>query len=540
MKTRRKLLDNKGAALVTILIAVTFMTIMASSLMYMAYMNYLTKSMRYSATDNFYTDEFALDDLSTSLQQIAAEKGNIDAARQAILDSIGKTITDGHNAYTESDVLGLIRVASQEASISVNCAYVEGGVLTQDSLEEGADYIKLRGVMITATTPEGYQSTITSDITISFPNTLPGTMDINDFSVLTDSPLVFDKGGSRYYSGNMFVQSPGGGTALLVDNNTVVGLLSPQAMIVGDVVVKGNSILHVTGSMIVYGRITVERGSTLICSGEILHQGDINNGNLNSGGTIIGISSGVGNPDLAQSDLLPDTGLVGSLFRDVKVWGKPLDGGPYQWFDYNLEMYSDYASNNFTLQGDPSGVQTHVFGQNQTINTGDNYENALILSTNDIIYNVSISFPNTTIMTTGSVTYLTTQGTSYMSKMSDEAFETAKNYLFCPPETQLNPYDGSGNPNTRVYFPKHGGGGQSINAYTTDDYDINDFPNGNKTTVAGRTFVHDDGTDPMNYLPVSYFLADDTSTIISKIFAAPTGSANPKNSVIIYELWSKD
>ncbi len=528
MKTRRKLLDNKGAALVTILIAVTFMTIMASSLMYMAYMNYLTKSMRYSATDNFYTDEFALDELATTLQQIAADETSMENARIAILNSVGKTSRNGHNAYTESDVQGLIQLASREAgidSISVNCAYVESGVLKEDSLEEGSDYIKLRGVMITATTQEGYQSTITSDITISFPNTIPGTMDINDFSILTDSPLVYNTGGSRYYSGNMFVQAPGGGTALSVSGHTVVGLLSPQAMIVGDIEVKENSVLHVTGTLIVYGGITVEAGSTLICSGEIMHTENIENH-----GTIKGIESGdyLGQT-VDRSDKLPDTGLVGSLFKEVQVWGKPIDGGAAQWYDFSLEMYADHQSNNFTLDGDPSGVQTHIFGQDQTINTGDSYENALILSTKDITYNVSTSFPNTTIMTTGSVNYLTEQGTSYMSKMNDEAFEAAKSYLFCPPETQLNPFDGSGNPNTRVYF-----------ANPNDDYNIDDFPAENKTTDDGRTFVHGDGAEPQNYLPVSYFLSENTSSIISEIFAKPTGTANPKNSIIVYELWSKD
>lgn len=539
MKIIRKRLDNKGAALVTILIAVTFMTIMASSLMYMAYMNYLTKSMRYSSRDNFYTDEFALDELSTALQQTAANENNMLDARRAILDGVGKTSRDGHNAYTESVVASLIQVAKQEAGIddiTVSCAYAQGGVLTEDSLEEGSDYIKLRGVMITAKTVEGYQSTITSDITIVFPNTLPGTMDINDFSVLTDSPMEFRSGGSCYYSGNMFVHAPSGGTALHVDNHTVVGLLSPQAMIIGDVVVEGNSILHVTGSLIVYGTITVERGSTLICSGEVMHEGITNRG------TIKGISPGdYAGQTLERSEYLNNlpsgTGVVGSLFRDVKVWGTPLDGGGPQWFDFSLEMYADHQSNNFTLNGDASGVQTHIFGQNQTINSGTTYENALILSTKDIIYNVDMTFPNTTIMTTGSISYLTSQGTSYMSKMSDEAFEIAKNYLFCPPETQLNPSNGSSNPNTRVYFPRHGDG----SAYTTDDYSLDDFSSSNKTTVDGYTFAHDDDpSQPMNYLPIYYFLEEDTSSIISEIFAAPTGTANPKNSMIVYELWSKD
>lgn len=537
MKTRKKLLDNKGAALVTILIAVTFMTIMASSLMYMAYMNYLTKSMRYSSTDNFYTDEFALDELATALQQIAADATNITAARNAILTGVGETSRDGHHAYTESKVQSLIKVASQEATISVNCAYVQNGVLTKDSLYDGGTYITLYGVMITATTPEGYQSTITSDITISFPNSLPGTMDINDFSILTDSPMIFNTGGSRYYSGNMFIQALGGSpnVALKVDNHTVVGLLSPQAMIVGDVVVDNGSILHVTGSLVVYGSITVQNGSTLICSGELTHSGAI----TNNGGTIKGISAGdYAAQTVEMSDQLDvENGLVASLFRNVRVWGRSVDGGdtaPYKWLDYSLEMYGANASNNFMLKGHSSGVQTHIFGQDQTINTGYSYENALILSTKDIRYNVSMTFPNTTIMTTGTISYLTSQGTSYMSKMSDEAFEIAKSYLFCPPETQLNPFDGSGNPNTRVYFPKH----NDNTAYTTEDYDLSTFSNENKTTDDGRTFAHDD--ENYNYLPISYFLAEDTSNIISNIFAAPTGTANPRNSVIIYELWSKD
>lgn len=533
-KIGKKQLDNRGAALVTILIAVTFMTIMASSLIYMAYMNYLTKSMRYSSTDNFYTDEFALDELSTALQQTAANESTIAAARTAITTAVGKTSINGHNAYTESSVENLINLASQEASISVNCAYMQNGNLTKDSLEEGSDYIKLRGVMITATTQEGYQSTITSDITIYFPNVVPGTMDINDFSVLTDSPVVYEKGGSHYYSGNMFIQAPSGGTALKVDNGTVVGLLSPQAMVVGDIEVKGNSILHVTGTLIVYGEITVEEGSTLICSGELMHEGLQNDGEVKG---ISGIHSGYNAGQTLEKseyfDTLPEgTGVVGSLFRDVKVWGSVgPDSDPYQWHDFSLDLYGQYQNDMFTLSGHSSGVQTHIWGQEQTINTGDSYENALILSTKDITYNVSLSFPNTTIMTTGSIDYLTTQGTSYMSKMSDEAFETAKNYLFCPPGTQFNPDDGTGNhPNTRIYFASG----------TTADYDLGDFPNENKTTVDGYTFAHGDGSQPMNYLPVYYFLVEDTSTIISELFAVPTGSPNPKNSTIIYELWSKD
>lgn len=542
METRRKQLDNKGAALVTILIAVTFMTIMASSLMYMAYMNYLTKSMRYSATDNFYTDEFALDDLATSLQQVAASKTTLDGptgARQAVLNAVGDSgESSSPRTYNSDDVRNLIQVASQEATISVNCTidatdptYGSNTLIAED------DYIKLRGVTITATTPEGYQSTITSDITIAFPNTLPGTMDINDFSVITDSPLVFNNGGSRYFSGNVFAQKTGtgGGDALVVDNNTVVGLLSQQVMIVGDVHVTGNSTLHVTGNMTVYGKITVDSGSALICSGRILHQKDIF-----GGGTFKGIDKNEpGNPDLARSPLLSDDGLVDSLFLDVWVRNHADDEKTF-----DIELYDQGFDETLRFDtGNPNDPRCYIFSANQTlnVNAGSEYENALILVETSGTYPTTLSLAvhdgvmaRTTIMSTGPVVYHYEQGTSYMSKMSDEAFEFAKNYLFSRSGGQFDVRDTPDGGSSRVNIGTSGDQISFASGRVEDiPNDVTKFQHGD-----GRQFMYD--SSGTNYLPIYYFLDENSSDIISKIFAAPTGTADPKNSIIVYELWSKD
>lgn len=540
MKLRRERLDNKGAALVTILIAVTFMTIMASSLMYMAYMNYLTKSMRYSATDNFYTDEFALDDLSTTLQQTAARETTIDAAKTAVLNAVGDTTLNGYRAYTNDDVAALIGVASQEATISINCALNDDtGALTEDSLIVDDDYIKLCGVMITATTPEGYQSTITSDVTISFPSTIPGTMDINDFSVITDSPLEFTNGGTRYFSGNVFAQKTGssGGTALLVSNHTVVGLLSQQVMIVGDVKITGDSTLHVTGNMTVYGKIEVDAGSALICSGTILHSGAIT-----GAGTFKGITEADKAPmSVDRSPLLSDDGLVNSLFLDVWIRNNSGDQKTFDiaLYDRNWDQTLKFES------GDPNDPRCYIFSSSTTLNVdaGSEYENALILvEAGNPSYPTTLSLAvhdgvmaRTTIMSTGPVVYHYEQGTSYMSKMSDEAFETAKNYLFYRSGGQLDVRD---TPDGGDYRINVGGGSNDVSfaSGTTDDIpdDVNTFTRGGD----GRDFMYDDSGK--NYLPIYYFLDENSSDIISKIFAAPTGTSDPRNSIIIYELWSKD
>ncbi len=539
MKIRRKLLDNKGAALVTILIAVTFMTIMASSLMYMAYMNYLTKSMRYSATDNFYTDEFALDDLSTTLQQIAARESTIDNARNAIKAAVGERYVGSFRAYTNDDVAALIGVASQEATISVNCALEDtSGNLTEDSLIVNDEYIKLRGVRITATTPEGYKSTITSDITISFPSTIPGPIDINDFSVITDSPLVFNNGGARYFSGNVFAQKTGtsGGTALKVDNNTVVGLLSQQVMIVGDVEVTGNSTLHVTGNMTVYGKVTVDEGSALICSGKILHSDW-----LEGDGTFKGITAPEAPMTVARSPELSDDGLVNSLFQDVWV---RTNSGDEKTFDIALLEGLGQVETKFTT-GDSNDPRCFIFSAGKTLDVGANseYENALILvEASNPFFPTTLSLAvhdgvmaQTTVMSTGPVLYHYQQGTSYMSKMSDEAFEFAKNYLF----TRSGQIDLKNNMNDG-YSGRYniGGGSNDISLANGRVEDIPDDVNTFTRGGDGREFMYDDSGK--NYLPIYYFLNEDSSEIISKIFAAPTGTSDPKNSIIIYELWSKD
>ncbi|MDE6531266.1 MAG: hypothetical protein K2K96_10945 [Lachnospiraceae bacterium] len=542
MEIRRKRLDNKGAALVTILIAVTFMTIMASSLMYMAYMNFLTKSMRYSATDNFYTDEFALDELSTTLQETAARQPKIDDARREILKAVGDN--NGHpRAYSPTAVAGLMELAGQEASISVNCALAdETGALTEDSLIVDDEYIKLVGVMITATTPEGYQSTITSDVTIYFPSTIPGSMDINDFSVITDSPLVFNNGGARYFSGNVFAQqtdSSSNAPALLVDHNTVVGLLSQQVMIVGDVKVTGNSTLHVTGNMTVYGKIEVDAGSALICSGKILHSGPIT-----GSGTLKGISDREKDPmDVPISDELVSRsdGLVDSLFLDVWVRN---NGGDYKTFDIGLYDRNWDQTLRFET-GNPADPRCFIFSASTTINVdrGSEYENALILvEAGNSSYPTELSLAvhdgvmaQTTVMSTGPVVYHYEQGTSYMSKMSDEAFEFAKNYLFYRTGGQIDVRD---TPDGGDYRINIGSGSNDISFATGR---VEDIPGGVNTFTRGgdgREFMY--GDDGKNYLPIYQFLDENSSDIISKIFAAPTGTSDPKNSTIIYERWSKD
>lgn len=555
MKTRRELLDNKGAALVTILIAVTFMTIMASSLMYMAYMNYLTKSMRYSATDNFYTDEFALDDLATSLQQVAAGESSMSNARTKVRLAIGATTQGAFNTYTPADVENLITIAKLDANVADITVEIsprlkdESGNLKEHALYITDDMIKLCGVQITVTTQEGYVSTITSDIEMDFPNTMPGTIDINDFSIITESRFDMTNGGSRVCSGNVFIQNHGSSTpALTIGNSGSLVLLSPQAMVVGDILVKDHSELHITGTCIVYGKITVENGSALIVSGDLKHEGRVI---CDSSSTLIGVSDPDVEQTIGRSSYL-DNGLVTTeIFKPVMIYGHFTSGGSDQFRKASLMDLCGVQQPNpgggtfsigtgniqYRAEDSTTNARAVVYGRGQ----GDNIHsdgNSLILLCHDVNISTQMNFENTTVLTTGLFSYNHMQGTTYMTKMTPEAYEAAKNLLFYPStantEVQIDI-----RPDESSYY---GANYKAAFSSGTVDDKSGVQSNGSSHTLADsggeRTFVA--ASNGMNYLPVGYFINENSSQIMTDVYAAPTGAADPKNSTITYRVWSKD
>lgn len=63
MRNRIKHLDNRGSALLTVILVVTFMTILGTILMYITSMNYQIKQADYQNKRNFYTGEEALEEM---------------------------------------------------------------------------------------------------------------------------------------------------------------------------------------------------------------------------------------------------------------------------------------------------------------------------------------------------------------------------------------------------------------------------------------------------------------------------------------------
>lgn len=540
MKTMKN--NNKGVALVTVLIGVSFIIILAASLVYMSYMNYITKALRFASTDNFYTDEFALDDLCMSLQQEVYGSATVDAAKTALRTACGAQTAGGITTYNNESVASLIQVASQEATVSVNTII---DTSTQSNYIESGSSVTLLGVEVTTITEQGYQSTISTDITIAFPNGVPGELDVNDFSVITDSPLVV-AANDLFFGGCVFLSNGGNPStpALDIKQNANVQILATRGIINGDIVVDGNSLLAITGDVTVIGSITLKGNSTLVCSNKLqVTEGVSMPGGASDSSRIVG-----NGPTIPVDYELPDNsslrnalenGLATTLFDEIYVVGASNHYTPDGAF-YPLTIFDfpDIAPKNhatFTVDGSTKDITAAVIGSSLgVLNSQHNeYDDTLILSQRTSSFQVHGAFVNSTIVSSGPIIFGDggAYNASYMTSMSDDSYEAAKALL-------IN-ISGGGEWNiggTNLGSLQWAGTGQymfddDFDSFVQAGDDIYDDPDSDRRYIArGRN----------NLIPYGYLLRDDSSSYITEIFGALQGEADASNCTLFVENWNKE
>ncbi|MCR4936674.1 MAG: hypothetical protein K5987_00745 [Lachnospiraceae bacterium] len=275
---------NKGAAMISVLIAITFIGILSTSLLYMAYANYMTKVVRYNSQDNFYSAEFGLDELSASLKQVAYLETDANSAMDALVNAIdpnhdGKYSDNG--AAIESN---LMKNSSQDVKFNIG---FDSTLNTGVSDEYEADYanskLTLYGLKVEAngkvgTTREGYKSNVTLNLVIKFPSdSKKASPGLSDFSLISDAPFK-SGGGDTFFTGCVYLQgvgkngSPTGPDPYMAALDIKDGMTCLQGsrnIVNGDIIVRKGGILNVTGDLKVNGYIKIESKGALICSGKV-------------------------------------------------------------------------------------------------------------------------------------------------------------------------------------------------------------------------------------------------------------------------------
>jgi hypothetical protein len=367
---------NRGAALVAVLIGILFIAILASSLLYMSSMNFKMKGMRAEASDNFYSAEYAMADMLAQVKQMSYASDDPKTKLSGYLKS-------GANSVNTGNLQKLIGYGSGNgvlpdiADAKVSCIYDGTGVA---SYEEIANYIYLRGIKVTTTTKSGYESSIVTDIKIGFPSSSDAPGRLNDFSILSDSPLSL-KESSQYFGGDIYVRANThlGNDALRVGEHSNVTFMGNFCFIDGDLTIQSGGKLYLNGTTYVRGKITVNGSGHLFVGGDLYYR-DGKSGNVEVFGG--GADKGSGGVKWENYDTY-NGGLGNKLVSEYMHVHKS-NASSEKDMKYNQKDFRDLCQNGGLNKDDAivygDGVSAIYLTNQSNVPDSVEYENCLIIS----------------------------------------------------------------------------------------------------------------------------------------------------------------
>lgn len=328
---KKYLKNNRGAALVSVMIAIAFIAILASSLLYMAYSNYKMKVVNYESKTNFYGTEHDMVVLSTSIRNgIANASSDPEGTLKTLVGVPDGATTPRYNptalaklVYTDISSVPAIetnatlnvleydastgkrRVRKDNASqadmtvkfsTAITDTTISNFVTSTAPEDPTVTMVTLSGVVIEQFDKEGkYVNKITTDLVYRFKSsnvpTDPGG--VGEFSVIMDTPMdastapparvtmygnVFLSSGKYVYGGDLdadgkedpIPSSLGEFPALHLSGDTVFTLVGDNMIVYGDIIVEGNAVLNIiSGSLTVLGNIYVNGNGSLLCNGNL-------------------------------------------------------------------------------------------------------------------------------------------------------------------------------------------------------------------------------------------------------------------------------
>ena len=232
--------DDRGSALVVVLVAVAFLTILGSLLLFTTYTGYQMKMMERRSNDNFYSAEAALNEVRIGIQKAASDA--IAVAYTDILEHYNTSLAEeSEAAFQEHFVDALFRwtnaagnpllkrvtLASSTYDLEVLRQFLShDDAVTLSSVGaptviEREDAIVLKGLQVSYV-DDGYETTLSTDLTIGKPGFTYTLSDlilnaIQDYTIIAGGTLrpVFSENKPILVDGNAYAGS------ILVDGGTL-------------------------------------------------------------------------------------------------------------------------------------------------------------------------------------------------------------------------------------------------------------------------------------------------------------------------------
>ena len=582
--------NNKGAAMVTVLIAITFVSILVSSMLYASYVNFLTKSTRVRSADNFYTDEFALDEIAAGIQQAAASANDVDQAHEYVRTLAGVSGATGD--YDATKLQDLIRIASQDSSITVTNCGVSGS-----SYSENGSEIKFNRVHLESVKADGFTNSIDTDIVINIPRGKTSSVDVNSFSVICDDQIynAAPKAGNAIFCGNFYVSSKQtNNVALSVGEGRFYQIMGQYGVIDGDLEITGRSAVYISGEFIVNGKVDIKNDSTLLVGGH-LYCRDIETDSSSSYQAVDSHNLG---PTVNQSRItigipaeytIPDHSTENRLAEDLlaqHLWlydglnlfdvGGQLDahGNKKNILEYLL---GGAGSTAYNWPGEASITNCQVGykmyqSENSTVEVCSNSENAYYTAmmgapgstgsrTINSIYaylgfihesiEMTQQAPESTIICLGGIKFSQCHSMN-ISHMSDRGYQACINTLIkyrfnntAPNSLANNTLGGYANQGDDVNTALSLSTIDKVYKYSDVDSDVSTkvLAQAKPSSLDVRSserYVLYDSTTKINYVPYGYLLSSDTPSIIAKHFPMIAPSSTSVNPVVSFRHWTKE
>ncbi len=307
--------NNKGVALISIMIAIMFVSVIASTILYLSYSNYKIKVANISSKENFYETDGELIKVTSKL------RNSFESNPESALTSLAQTGNTkkydckkiAELVYPSTDTNHTVSGTSDKAKITNtknnDIIYIIGA--SGDNMPEPTEPISkvkrytLKGIEIKQENEKGFVNSVKTDLIFDVVGSTSGgggAGGVGNFSMLFDSYLDASSSnfatlslyGNSYvanangiytypsnssatnyvakYAGQKFTK-PGkngdGKAALKLDNECKINFIGDYNVVFGDIYLSGRSSIYVYGSLTVYGDIILDGNSTLICAGKI-------------------------------------------------------------------------------------------------------------------------------------------------------------------------------------------------------------------------------------------------------------------------------
>lgn len=276
--------DDRGAAMITVILTILIIMIMASSLLTMASMNYRMRLNNYKSKQNSYKTELALEKIRVDLRNEvqAAVQGSTDKALTAYQYLMN---TNNFNKFFSSYNAA---AADGGGRVTINAASAN---LSYDSTK-----VKLENVDIVYT-EQGMKTHLTTDIIMDFPK-VQKKAKLMDYSFIAMNGMNFSGSNVKKVTihGNVYAKAENSFTPAInitCTKNAEIIFTGNTITIDGDVYIgKGNTLSFAdtsggSATVIINGKVTLQDSTSILKISPSVKNLYIKDGITKNGGSVI-------------------------------------------------------------------------------------------------------------------------------------------------------------------------------------------------------------------------------------------------------------